>query len=141
MTLRDAARLVLPYGIVRAIRRRNLGIVGRYRTWEEALRATGPYRPEMAMLIESVRKYRDGEPSFLNRYDRSVTGGYLVSGARRPATAGARCERRLTVGRGGVRRSSLPHMHSIRRRWRRAQPHIPTNSSRLVCAIDCLAFR
>ena len=96
MTLRDAARLVLPYGIVRAIRRRNLGIVGHYRTWEEALRATGPYRPEMAVLIESVRKYRDGEPSFLNRYDPSsrVIWYPLLAGL---LTASARCEGRLSV--------------------------------------------
>ena len=96
MRFRDAARLVLPYGVVRAIRRRNMGIVGRYRTWEDALRATGPYRPEMAALIESVRKYRDGEPSFLNRYDPSsrVVWYPLLAGL---LTASARCGGRLSV--------------------------------------------
>ena len=96
MKFRDAARMVLPYGVVRAIRRRNMGIVGRYRSWEDALRATGPYRPEMAALIESVRKYRDGEPSFLNRYDPSsrVIWYPLLAGL---LTASARCGGRLSV--------------------------------------------
>ena len=48
---RDAARSFLPYGFVRAIRRRNQGVVGSYRTWEEGLQATGPYKPEMAMSV------------------------------------------------------------------------------------------
>ena len=93
---RDAARSFLPYGFVRAIRRRNKGVVGNYRTWEEALQATGPYKPKMATLIETVRRYRDGEPSYLNRYDASSRGvSYpLLAGL---LTASVRCGGRLSV--------------------------------------------
>ena len=93
---RDAARSFLPYGFVRAIRRRNKGVVGSYRTWEEALQATGPYKPEMVTLIETVRRYRDREPSYLNRYDPSYRGvSYpLLAGL---LTASVRCGGRLSV--------------------------------------------
>lgn len=96
MTFRDALRMVLPYGVVQAIRRHNRGILGSYRTWEDALQATGPYQPEMTVLIETVRKYRDREPSFLNRYDPSsrVIWYPLLAGL---LTAGIRCEGRLSV--------------------------------------------
>ena len=88
--------MALPYGVVRMIRRRNRGIVGSYRTWDEALRATGPYKPDMTVLVETVRKYRDGEPSFLNRYDPSsrVIWYPLLAGL---LTASARCGGRLSV--------------------------------------------
>ena len=96
MSVRDTIRKVLPYGIVRAIRRRNKGIVGNYRTWEEALQKTGPYRPEMGALIEAVRQFRDGKPSYLNRYDPSRRGvSYpLLAGL---LTAAIRCEGHLSV--------------------------------------------
>ena len=96
MSVRDTVRGVLPYRVVRAIRRRNKGVVGNYRTWEEALQATGPYKPEMATLIDTVRRYRDREPSYLNQYDPSCRGiSYpLLAGL---LTASVRCGGRLSV--------------------------------------------
>ena len=96
MNLRDVARSLLPYGAVQAIRRHNKGILGHYRTWEEAMRSTGPYKPDVETLTETVRRYRDGQPCYLNRYDsRLKTVSYpLLAGLLMAAT---RSDNRLAV--------------------------------------------
>ena len=96
MRLRDAVLAVMPYGFVQSVRRRNKGVVGSYRTWDQALAATGPYQPDMDTLIDAVRRYRDDEPSPLNLYDPSCKGvSYpLLAGL---LTASARCGGRLSV--------------------------------------------
>ena len=94
-SLRDVVRDLLPYGVVRAIRRRNKGIVGDYPDWETALRATGLYKPDMTALIDTVRRYRGGEGSFLNQYDPTARGvsypllaGLLTASVRSGGTLG-----------------------------------------------------